>query len=476
MRPIIKNIIFIRVACMKNIYFKKNAVIFTILLSFFCVRDCFCPPWNANTREHLFGPVNNTSIQDEGFRWKDSFNFKINGTAYGLAAGDHASVFPANVEHWKFNKGIEWNDAHRMINVADNNWQNANPNQIHQHLGKIVDYIKNAAGGMSVSIAALTIIVDVRPEGSDNPIYRAYSKIIKNAGRTLIAVNGAENPDETLFSLVLNAGVSVFTPLQYINSNIPRTRADPNFQYLYNCTEGKILSQLLGTPLLREEIEALRLKSHNNQVEHHEGEANAVNANNIKLVVLHIGTSMDPCAICTRCFVGLSRDANYQPELADGHARYNLGDGINAKFLIEVSSNGHYTVSTGADNYQATNGKCSHTECAGHDSHHADLLNVALNDAFPMEMPAAEAGHLLSIPRGVGDGANWRFNDSFPPYVIFGRMVPTAYVVTNAPLYNHHSSGNVCGSTDAGAEQRHNAPGSLETGRHILKSNLPQVN
>lgn len=63
-------------------------------------QDVIAYPWNNNTREHLFGVVNacnvsncndprhvtkngnsyhvQASILDEGFRWRNSFNFTIN--------------------------------------------------------------------------------------------------------------------------------------------------------------------------------------------------------------------------------------------------------------------------------------------------------------------------------------------------------------------------------------------------------------
>ncbi|MDR0581075.1 MAG: hypothetical protein LBG04_03120 [Holosporaceae bacterium] len=483
---------------MKNMPFKKNALIFIILLSFFFCNNCFCPPWNSNTREHLFGNPANASIEDEGFRWKDSFNFDINGTP-----------FPANVADWKFKKVIRW-DAGTFKRIdAANDWQNSNPNEIHQHLSQLVSRINQLfPQNTSVTVAALTIVVDARLDGSPNPVYRAYSKVIESANRVLVAINNA-NLNNHMFVLVGDGGMDIFNNLNYIDSNIPsRPRYHGGFSYPYICTEGKILSRLIESPLLQAEIELLRVSAINEEHKKERPEwlrrhaslsghclppLPIISADKIKLVILHIGTKMDPCAICTRNLVALSRDMNYHPPLLPGRNRYNLGANINAKFLVEVSSNGHYGSNAQQEDCYAcpyipagrhyeeriVHGNCSHTECAGHDNRHGTLADIALNGVFPMNISAAD--QRLVIPSGaVDDVSNWRFHASFPPHVVFGRTGANGNVIS-APIYNQQHNppvdrNNVCNAIVIGPPQRHNANGSNAAGRHLLRNNLRAVN
>lgn len=134
---------------------------------------------------------------------------------------------------------------------------------------------------------------------------------------------------------------------------------------------------------------------------------------------------MDPCAICTRCLVGLSKytNGNIDNFLRSTDPGSPNGTMNNSKFLVEVSSNRHYATaiqynSYGVqladdrqDNFAAFGcGNCSHTECAGHDGGEANPINISLN--FPLITA-------LAIPYGVPP--NWVLSTTFPPYVVFGR-------------------------------------------------------
>ena len=197
-----------------------------------------------------------------------------------------------------------------------------------------------------------------------------------------------------------------------INSNIPNANK-------YSCSEGQIIAKIkrnnfeLAKRIIAELLGTAR-QQHGN-----------INYNNIKLVILHVGTTMDPCAICTRCLVGVSKCIN---ENIDNFLR-STNHGIpgfmhNAKFLIEVSSNDHYPTSNLQDNFAAFGcGNCSHTECAGHDGGEAIPINISLN--FP------SVGE-LAIPYGRIPQNNWTLNRAFPPYVVFGR-IDNNYNVVNVP-------------------------------------------
>ena len=126
---------------MKN-YLKTLVFVIISLLTV----DANAKPWNNNTREHLFGTITNNqanvSIQDEGFRWRNSFNFTING-----------QVIPP--QNWWFNKTIDTafidgteenidssnidNFIFEKTNSYNNNYSS---NLIHFHLAKIAANVK----------------------------------------------------------------------------------------------------------------------------------------------------------------------------------------------------------------------------------------------------------------------------------------------------------------------------------------------
>ncbi len=410
---------------MKN-YLKMFVIAVIILLT----ADANAKPWNNNTREHLFGTIDghnqaHVSIQDEGFRWRSSFNFTINGH----------SILP---ENWWFNRVVQVNESNGLLEPCNDfvrnivfydhgKYRSISPNFIHSHLAKIADKVKQINGCASATTAAVTMVI----ENSGN--YYAFSKILCNDSNQIIATrtltnNGNVNeiisyPDFT----AINIRNTIETTLPIINSNIP----NPN---KYSCSEGQIVAKIKSNnfELVKRIIKELLMKAKQQY-------GNEINYNNIKLVVLHIGTTMDPCAICTRCLVGLSKYTNGSIDNFLRCTDPGSPDGTinNSKFFVEVSSNGHYATAiqynrtTGMqlsddrqDNFAAFGcGNCSHTECAGHDGGEANPINVSLNFS-------SIAG--LAIPYGIP--SNWVLSTTFPPYVVFGRA-NNAYNVDNAPAH-----------------------------------------
>ncbi len=99
--------------------------------------------------------------------------------------------------------------------------------------------------------------------------------------------------------------------------------------------------------------------------------------------------------------------------------------------MVEVSSNGHYAIPAREKyNFSAYGfGECSHAECAGHDGHEHNLINIILNNPSDCTIVADYNGI-------VGVGANnWNFSHHYPPYIIFARTNPANNIqhVPNAP-------------------------------------------
>lgn len=119
----------------------------------------------------------------------------------------------------------------------------------------------------------------------------------------------------------------------------------------------------------------------------------------------------------------------------------------NTKFLVEVSSNGHY--STNATFNQQNNfaafacGNCSYTECAGHDRREAKPINISLNfiDAIGLAIP-------------YGKITTWGLSQTFPPYVVFGSVDSATHAITLSPA--HNQANRACADRVGNAHSRHN--------------------
>jgi hypothetical protein len=404
--------------------------------------DISCYPWTNNTREHLFGTVTqcaddcaiaghnhiniagriynvNASIQNEGFRWRNSFTFTVNGQ----------QILPQN---WWFQPIVHYDDvAEDFANVVMYR-NNHSANLIHSHLSKTVNKVCELQTYVdlfrfptpppvnncrSATVAAITVVIEYNGQ-----LY-AFSKLIDINDKPIVTINlTIRQPFNgvDLFSVLDGLSVPNFVNL---NCNLP--------PHGYECTEGKILSQLLDNNfvLLKNEIGKLLSKSKNTI-------SRSINYSHIKLMTLHIGTSMDPCAICTRSLVGLSRYLNAGNNIQS----LELGGAgqLDAKFLVEISSNGHYSTSPSfypgdgmrpddqQDNFAKWCGNCSHTECAGHDGAEGMPIDIHLGGvAYPPEP--------MAVP--YGSMSNWRLPYVFPYYTVFGRMDANHNVI-NAPAYN----------------------------------------
>lgn len=405
----------------------------TIIFVIFTIGDTKAPPWNNNTREHLFGTVDannqaHVSIQDEGFRWRNSFNFSINDR-------------PISPEKWWFSPIANVAEAANNNLVKQDvscNGNTLSSNSIHSHLAKIADKVKQINGCASVTTAAVTIVIE-NSEGC-----YAFSKMLCNDSNQIIATrtltnNGNSNeivsyPDFTATDI--RNTIEETPPV--IDSNIPNR---------YSCSEGQMVAKIKSNnfELVKRVINELLTESRG-----HCG--STINYSNIKLVVLHIGTTMDPCAICTRCIVGLSKYVNENIDNFLRSADQRTSDGTlnNSKFLVEVSSNGHYATARQygrtmdkQDNFAAFGcGNCSHTECAGHDGGEANPINVSLN--FPSIVG-------LAVPYGTTQ--NWMLSKTFPPYVVFGRINAVARTVVPAPRYDQSDGG--CANRAGNRHLRH---------------------
>jgi hypothetical protein len=230
-----------------------------------------------------------------------------------------------------------------------------------------------------------------------------------------------------------------------INGPLAMFNANPD---ITTCTEKQIIARLFhpgvggGFGLFRHIVDNLL------GIANGLGGRVAITYVNIKAVILHIHTPKDPCAKCARLFAGVSRQMNMQPNGGAAAAANQQTDAMtlflngefpapvmvapvrvlgnpsnlianlavgNARFLIEVSSNGHYGVNA-----------CLHAECSGNDGNAGQAKVITCGNGIINFNDIA--ANLLVIPNGVGAGGNWTFpqgaaaGQSFPPYVIFSRV------------------------------------------------------
>lgn len=180
----------------------------------------------------------------------------------------------------------------------------------------------------------------------------------------------------------------------------------------YGDCEGRIVATILDN-------DNRILKNNISQLIRH---ARPINRRNIKLVVFHIHTIKAPCAVCSRVLVGLSKKMNDNlsvtnintilQDILPGDAAH-----INSKFLVEVSSNEHYSCGQ----------HCAHAECSGVDGGITNIPRINIGNV------GVVAQSRLAIPFGVRKNddiaqpdihnrGNFTFDRTFPPYVIFSRV------------------------------------------------------
>ena len=48
-----------------------------LFIAVISISNICAAPWSNSTREHLFGNPQNATIEDEGFRWRNTFDFNL---------------------------------------------------------------------------------------------------------------------------------------------------------------------------------------------------------------------------------------------------------------------------------------------------------------------------------------------------------------------------------------------------------------
>ncbi|MDR0632009.1 MAG: hypothetical protein LBF54_02110 [Holosporaceae bacterium] len=367
----------------------------------------------------------------------------------------------------------------KEVPVAPNGPGNS-PDRIHIILSNLSNSVAAAIGQNQIAAAAVTVVFRL-PKGTTNPNdLVAFTKVVKDphpgTGQLLTdapavaipAIDKGGLPHSAKCTALIN---NALASMYYTNEKIPdgvgisnhlKNTANsflvPNnaLEQYYSCCEGQIIARLFdtapprGVPAHVGPAAALFhaiimdiIAQANSAYRIAEGK-DVISANDIVLVVLHIHSTQDPCAKCTKVLAALSRIMNgYRPEggsqalndvlrLCPASLLNNLSAG-NARFLIEVSSNREYVI---AANNSAT---CSEAEATGLDGNATNVpINISLTGVplFPEGASAkakdvtapATLNNALAIPFGPGNAHNWIFPNTFPPYVVFGRITATGQV------------------------------------------------
>lgn len=416
----------------------------------------------------------NGNVNDEGFRWRNNFDFTINGQ---------------NINHWYFKVAGNWSKNH------------AGANGIHQYLSVRANHARGVSEGLlagqgnqqHIALATVTVVIN------NNGQFEAYSipvddDFLRNGmlmRAEAVAIPAADITGTRTTNLT-QQGISMFygigkipgnaqgqmtarqtaiaigahvlnTVNALLDTNIPAVITQNGMNLGYGCCEGQIISRLFDTqpPILNgNNLDPLFPRLVNdavagaNNVGIHPNHI-GITGRNIVLVVLHIHTRKDPCGKCSRMLTGLSRQMNINANNRSPNMQllfntnvftqgpiaqltYNLGAG-NARFLIELSSDTAYDVG----------GTCSHAEMAGHDANTniiaqnsiEDGISAPINIVIPNNAPpnAIVAQHAIAVPGRVP----WNLEATFPPYVVYGRIGITRkvkkdgqpnHVVQNPPL------------------------------------------
>lgn len=299
---------------------------------------------------------------------------------------------------------------------------------VHNHLSNLVwearELLANAVAQDSrtenIATAALTIIIEY-PNVKNEVHLKAFTSVVYDIAvpnNALIAatthLRKAVIPEGAAVHYAYQAGV-IAPALNNIIANFASNHDDTE------CTEKQLIARLFtpgmeGGPGLFRHMVANLLAQANEVVN-----GTPITYSSIKVVVLHIHTTKDPCAKCARLLAGVSRQMNMQPHTAAGldankqtvamtallNAEFpiiaddhdnpsnlidNLANG-NARFLVEISSNSHYGVN-----------ECNHAECSGNDGNLQQQKIIMCNNG---RLNFAGVANLV-IPNGVGVD-NWHF-------------------------------------------------------------------
>lgn len=386
-------------------------------------------------RRHIFQLSDGTfQIEDEGFRWRNSFNFNIN-----LGTG------PVAVENWFFR-----NEAGFVMHETQ-------ADGIHVALSTIVNNIIDHADPIGSITHMATAAVTVVIKNPNNQHLEAYSEVIRDKSSGI--AGGGDLPDAP--AVAIPAGntnptanicdqITQTYSMFYTNTKIPNgiTSTRLHLQSIandlvdaqistqqtnggrYSCCEGQIVARLFdthppfgSTPLFHRVLSDLITEANN-----HPGGETEITQSDIILVILHIHSHFDPCAKCSKVLSGLSRQMNMPATLRKRpmkdllSTQYFVGteeqvgnlnhfftqlDTGEAYFLIEVSSDMPYNFNGG--------NVCSCAELAGKD---ANIENETINIRNDGVINFNNSG-MLSIPY---PNKNWYFPLTFPPYVVYGRV------------------------------------------------------
>lgn len=348
----------------------KKLIFIEVLLTL-CYQGLLSYPWNNNTREHLFGYIDQhnqaqVTIEDEGFRWRNSLNFTIDGE---------------NISEWKFNPVVKWDKRIGNFELSTEEYEIDGADKIHRHLSDIACNIQKFNPKIAnVATAAITIVTE--EEGK----YKATSKIYNINNKVQYAMSKGKSGTYGFAQHILDC----ISEIRGYSFNSPGSS--------YQCTEGKIVAALMSNPRFNDFVKKLSV----------------LKEDNIKLIILHIHTIMDPCAVCTRMLTGLSKYIN------ETHGILWSLPSRDFKFLVEVSSNKSYKTTPSdkklekQDNFAVWTGDNSHAECAGRDNNENMVIDVKSNINASEEIQ-------LGIPNERSK-ENWKFARSFPPYIIFHRL------------------------------------------------------
>lgn len=190
-------------------------ILFVMMVGLVANTYVIATPWTNNTREHLFGTptqcatedcavdghhhVNinhsrhnlNAYIRDEGFRWRNTFNFRIKPT----------QANPARDVVWHFCRVKDFNTSDEMVAspayvVIDS------VDTIQAHLSKIADKVKEINSAVSASACAISIVIE------DSNTYHAFFKVV-NFEELPIVASSKGNVKEDLLNYATGNAINI---------------------------------------------------------------------------------------------------------------------------------------------------------------------------------------------------------------------------------------------------------------------------
>ncbi|MDR3285469.1 MAG: hypothetical protein LBS83_02160 [Holosporales bacterium] len=404
-------------------------------------------------------------LGDFGFRWKKSLNFTVNGKAI-------TSWKITNFPRENINSA---NGLHRYLRFhADQSFIHIRRKDNEQRNGKDVVARYNAA------VAAITVVYE------DNGEMKACTKILAKQGQN------TSNPlvcfpagwmqelekrtqydlyfdDKTLekeaqklqkctkntflerkaaafFRFLSKASLAKFfieqgteldlTSLLKNDTCSKESRGVGGFvpEVTFQCSETGIMSQLFGEYVKDKKIILPEILSEILRTEN-------IKTNQVKCIVLHVHSTMFPCASCTTLVGVISYVMNnlqkysYVEKFLVSNGRSSIMKGIvnnlkngKCKFFIELSSSTHFPYNYEYDANDPKYGdygfrrlvnvkkQCCHTECVGHDANANKRVNIETRDTKAGECRTAIQTFIPNF--AANQSKNFKFKPTFPPYYI----------------------------------------------------------